>query len=440
MPPSPAPSRRVVVRSVGLLVAATGLTACTRRSRTTKQTEPPSPDGPAKDPGKPLVIGSVGTSIGLESQFEKQISLAIGEARIDVDNAGGVFGRGLELVDRHVVTDPADDLAGYLEELTSRGASAVIMSCDDDVLARAAPAFAAAGIVVVSVTSTSTGVRAEEVATLGLLFRLSLTDRGLATMIGGKVLAAAGEGLEPRSLAYLSRDATQGHSLESALRDVIEPAYGTVPHVQYFAPDAPALDIPAVLAARPASIVVNGGQGESESILAALHTANLGPDGRPVLDIPMYLTYYNSAAYGDRLPVEALAHASGLRAGAVPSPAHVDMMLGADPSLGLAGYDFSEEAYDAVVVLALAALSGATVEGTQIAQYIPGILGDGDEVDSYEAGLTSLRDSADIQYVGRSGKIVLKDGDPISAQLTTVSYSDSNQVENAQSTGVDLPV
>lgn len=433
------PSRRAVSRSLAAGFVGVTLTACTRRTGRGQQSASPSPDAPTKDPGVPLVVGTVGGGYGLEAQFEKQIALGISEARIDVDNVGGVFGRPVELVERYVVTDPADDLAGYVTTLADRGASAAIVSCDEDVLARAMPHFADAGIAVVSVTSTAMGIRADAAATRGLLFRLTVSDRGLARTFGQEALATTGDqGLVPRSVAYVSRDSTQGRSLEQELRDVVAPNYGSLVGPFFFAPDAPALDTAALLAAKPSLIVVNGGAQESVAILRSLHDGNLGPDGRPVLRIPVRLGYYNSGAYGDQLPPEALAQVTGTRAGVVPSAEHVDMMLAADTSLGLGGFDFSEEAYDALVVLALSAQSAATVEGTQVAQFIPAVLDGGDEASTVEDALVALRDGGDIHYVGRSGTILLQDGDPVTAQVSSVTYADNNQVQDVQSSGVDL--
>lgn len=432
-------SRRTVTRSLAATAAGVSLAACTRRGRRGQESAKPSPVPTMKDPGVPLVVGTVGSAYGLEAQFEKQIALGISEARIDVDNAGGVFGRPLELVERYVVSDPADDLAGYVATLTERGAAAVILSCDEDVLARAMPLLADAGLAVVSVTSTSMAIRADTAATRGLLFRLTVSDRGLARTFGEATLATTGDqGLTPRSVAYISRDTTQGRSLEQELRDVVVPGYGTVQGPYLYPADAPGIDAAAVLAARPGLIVLNGGVEESAGILRDLHDANLGPEGRPVLRIPVRLGYYNSGPYGDQLPPEALASVTGTRAGAAPTAEHVDMMLAADPSLGLAGYDFSEEAYDALVVLALSAQSGGTVEGTQIAQLIPAVLGDGDEVGTVENAMIALRDGGNVQYIGRSGAIVLADGDPVTAQVSSVTYADDNQVRDVQSTGVDL--
>lgn len=139
-------------------------------------TAEPSTTAPPKDPDATLVIGSIGASAGLETMFEKQISIAVGESRTDVDIAGGVFGRDVRLIDRALV-DPSSDPAPLVAAFAEQKASAVVTSCGDDWLVKAMPMFADKGIAVVSVNSLSRALRAPEAGASGMLVRLAPTHR-----------------------------------------------------------------------------------------------------------------------------------------------------------------------------------------------------------------------------------------------------------------------
>lgn len=430
-------SRRDAVRSLGLLAASgAGLTACTRTSRGGRpSTEPVTTTAPPKDPSAPLVLGSIGVASGLESQFEKQISIAIGEARTDVDVAGGVFGRDVTMLPRQVVDAIDTDLTPIVADLARQNASAVVVSCGEPSLRAAMPAFAEAGIAVVSVTSTARDLRAADAGAAGMLLRMAPTDRCLASAFA-EASRQAGQGATPGTIAYLGRDSMHGRSLAEELRLQVEPAGGELRPV-FFPEGAPDLGAPldAIAADPPALVVIDAGD-ETARILSALYARTTGTD-RQHLSVPIRTTYYNSHAWGGRVPGEGMEHVTGTRAGAPPSDALENTLLNIDPSLATAGFDFGGQAYDAVTLLALAAQTAHSLEGSRIAGALPALLRDGTDVTTYADALDRLRDGQDVRYRGASGTLVLgDDGDPVSVDMSTVAFDRTGAV--TQVTGATI--
>ncbi|UYG16426.1 ABC transporter substrate-binding protein [Brachybacterium huguangmaarense] len=429
-------SRRALIRSAAVAAAGTGaLASCTRGSTRPDRSTAPPPTSAPEDPSSPLVLGTIGTSLGLEAMFDKQIAIAVGEAATDVNIAGGVFGQDLVLLERHTIADPGDDLADAIAALAEAGATGVVVSCDDDVLLAAMPAFVDAGMAVVSVTSTSMSLRADDAATSGMLVRLTASDRALAAGFA----ESAGTGGAVGSVFYLARDTTSGHSLGAQLRRVVEPAGGTYEE-RYHAGDQPDLGEPidAALASGAPLVVVSAGE-ETSALVGALVAANTGPDGSPLRELAIRTLFYGSAAPGDALPPDTMRSVTGTRAG-IPAPdALKNIMLRVDPSLAPDTFDFAGQAYDAVTLLALAAQTAHSAEGTRLAAAIPDLLAEGDEAGSYAEARTLQRDGATARYVGFSGPLELgEDGDPASAEITTVSYDEANTVASTNDVTVTV--
>lgn len=432
-------SRRAVVRSTGALAAGAALSACTRRGRRPEPTEPTTTT-PVPEPEQDLVIGSIGVASGLEAMFDKHISIAIGEARTSIDIGGGVFGRPLQMLPRRYAETPDSDIAPLVQELAAAGASAVVVSCGDPSLLAAMPALAEAGIAVVSVNSTAHELRGKEAGSAGMLFRLAPTARMLAKAFADAAMSGSGQQhATPGTVTYLARDTLAGHSLGEQMRMLIEPA-GPWIRQHYFAPGQPDLGGPIdeILAEPPALVVIDAGE-ETPQIISEIHRRTLGPDGRQQLTIPIRTTYYNSMPWGDQVPPESMEHTTGCRPGdPAPDPLQ-NLMLNIDTSLASSAYEFAGPSYDAVMLIALAAQTARSTEGSQIASAIAGLLTDGEKVSDYGTAVKLLREGKKVMYQGMSGALTLgEDGDPVSAELTTFGYDEAGAQTEASGSTVDL--
>lgn len=449
MTPLPGPgssiSRRAVIGPLAGVAAAGALTGCqrgglSRRRRRRKPTQKPT-GAKAKDPTTPLVVGSVGTTFGLAAQFEAQIAAAIEEARIDIDTNGGIFQQKLTMLPRIMVESPQQDMAEVVRQLKDQGATAAVVSCGDAELMAAMEHFARADIAVISPNSTAMALREDAALDNGLLFRLAPNDAALATTYAKDAAGGGSDGI-PLTVGLCTRDGSlQSASMLSQLQRRLNGHGGRADVYLHPAEpfDAgPMVDL--ILAAPPAVLVLNGGP-ESISILAALAAKNRDERGQPILRLDVRTGYYSSLDYGQQLPPEAMKGFKGGRVGRPMSEpvggAFYDQMLNANLEFLHTGCDFSQEAYDALMMIAFAAQSAHSAAGTQIAAAIPGLLDDGEECEEANVCINTLMNRQPITYVARSGDLEFgPDRDLAKGEITTFSYNDANLPDKLQSGSV----
>lgn len=446
--------RRTMMHGLGAgVLGAVALSACSSlgaRDRRGPQGEGTPSGNDLTEPDAPMILGSIGADHGRSQPFETAIAIAVSEAMIDLNASfEGLFGHEVEMLERIVVPEAGTDLAGDVEDLAAAGVSAVISSLDEEALAAAMPLFAQKGIAVIDVFTSGMSVRADEVETNNLLTRLSPNDIALAGLYAQTALTGSTEdGVEAGSMVYVSEETAQGRSLLAEIKRVLEPAGGTVLHEQFhpvgeMGEIAPLVE--TILAAPPALLVLNGGQ-EAGAFLSALYKASLGDDGRPRVKIPARLGPTASIDYAkaDLLP-ECLESATGYEPGGDLVDAHVNMMLNVDPGLLSSGYAYSQQAYDAVMLAALAAQDALSLKGSALAGSFARVL-DGNQACTdygqcrdilHNAVLAGTKES--IAFEGRMGSLTLGPAqDPAAAEIREVTWSGSNRKKVANSTTVEV--
>lgn len=450
-------SRRDLMRALGVSAAGAGaLSACGgqggirgRRGRRPTTTNPSAKK--LAEPDAPLKLASVGASYGAAGRFEKQMSIGVSEAMIDVNARwDGLFGRKVEMQDRVVLPSAGKSLRSAIQEWADQGVTAVVSSLDDDALIAAMPDLVAAKMAVIDVFTSSMAVRAPEVQTAGLLTRLCPNDLALAT---GHAEAAwqssSDRGGKPGTVGFVSEDTTQGRSLLHELEQILGPAGGRIV-VQHMYPMGKLGDRGAIVKKivdhKPALLVVNAPHAEAGPLLSDLHRATLDPEGRPQFDIAARVATAGIADFTDaQLVPEALQSATGAEPGGALTSEHVDMMLNVDPNLLREGYAYSQQAYDAVILLALAAYDALSVSGTDIATSIPRVLSGSEKCADYGACRTAMRNALQngtretITYEGRTGMLVMgPQNDPIKGSMRSFSWDKGNALQAGNDEGFEL--
>lgn len=428
VPVVPAPARRTL--GVGLITAATAVMAGCTGGQGDAETSPSGSgsSAPLKDPSAPLVIGSVGTTDGFEGLVEKNIAVAIGEALIDVNANGGVFGRPVTMLPRVQIAGSKPSPQEIVATLKAGKATVVLLSCTDEATFALAPLLASAGILGISVTSTAMQLRKPEDHSKGMLLRLVPSTALMAKHLTEAVLAGSGNGLTPRSAALVVRPGMRGDSLEQQLKQTILPASGQL-WTYRAAPGKPFAQAGELGARRPALTIIDAGDDAAAIVKAIRTSAPPQPQGTERLELPMRLLTYATRDYNRILPAGMLKGATGERPGAPWSDPLRKMMIAAEISMATSGFDFCAQAYDAVVLAALGASVAHHLEGSQIAAAIPTLLAGGTAVPSFAEAARAIRSSGgatDLAYVGFSGKLALRDGELSSAQISTITYRDDN--------------
>jgi branched-chain amino acid transport system substrate-binding protein len=444
-------TRRTVVRGLGAGVLGAGaLSACgpgaMRRGRPRATTTAPTA-GALVEPDQPLVIGQIGASYGRMGLFEESIAVALDESRIDINAEwDGLFDHEVVLLERHVMESPGEDLAPVIAEMADAGATCVVTSIDEESLIAAMPALVEAQLAILDVFTSGMSVRAAEVQTANLLVRLAPNDRTLAARYAEEALGGGGDRSGPAgAVAFLSEDTLQGRSLLAELTQMLNPRSGQVVSEQFYA-----ARVQAVLKSPPALLVANGGA-ELAPFLSALHTATLDEGQRPTVQfprrVPPWATIdYSSEPVAEDLVPEALTSVTGYEPGGELSIDHENMMLNRSPEFLRRGYAYSQQAYDAIVMLCLAAQHQLAVEGTALAAGLPAILTGTEECTDFETCrriMTTALDAGDratVSYVGRSGALELgAQSDARVGQLREYTWSEANVLDKGTAGGFEAP-
>lgn len=106
-------------------------------------------------PDGPIVIGSATARSGPFAPYDTGPATGLEVAVDDINRAGGVLGRRLEIVYADTESDPARGAAAALEVI-DEGASVVVVSCDFDLGSPAASAAVAKGVLASSTCGAST--------------------------------------------------------------------------------------------------------------------------------------------------------------------------------------------------------------------------------------------------------------------------------------------
>jgi branched-chain amino acid transport system substrate-binding protein len=149
----------------------------------------------------------------------------------------------------------------------------------------------------------------------------------------------------------------------------------------------------------------------------------------------LYLVDGNLKQFGDDLPAGSLTGAKGTTPGPVLNDDFQQRLQAAysEANNGKAmgdDYSYAAESYDAVVLLALAALAAKSVVGKDIAaklQEVSGGSGNGEKATDFMSAATIINEGGVVDYDGYSGVVKFDDaGDPTEATIGIFQYDATN--------------
>ena len=188
----------------------------------------------------------------------------------------------------------------------------------------------------------------------------------------------------------------------------------------------------AVLGAATLALAACSSSSSSSSSSAApaesSAAASEAPASAPAAGVPLYLVDGNTGnALGEKLPAGTLNGVKGTIPGAEQTQDFRDSMKALDPKL--IDYSYGPEAYDAVVVAALAAAQAKSDAGVDMAKQLVAITNGPDNCTSYKECLDMIAAGKKIHYNGKSGLIQFWDaGDPTSATIGVYQFGPDNKL------------
>lgn len=424
--------RSKVVRSAVMLSAlGLALAACSSDSSDTSSEATDAASAPAAEGNGSLVIGTLLPQTGSLAFLGPPEFAGVNLAAQEINAAGGVNGGDVEIIDGDSGDTSTNIAAQTVDRLISQGADAIVGAASSSVTLTVIDKVTSSGVAMVSPANTST-----ELTTYpdqGLYSRTAPPDT-----LQGQVLADQALEDGNQSICILALQDAYGEGLANVVETVFTDNGGEVTETIIYDPKAASFEaeVGRCAATNPDGIVLIGFD-ESKKILQELIKQGVGPQ-----DTQLYLVDGNlSNTLAEGLPDGIMEGVKGTLPGAEASDEFQAALLETDPNL--VDFSYAAESYDAVVLIALAAIQAGDDSGASIAANIASVSGQNDEgevCESFEACKTLLEEGKDINYEGQSGPINLDDnGDPARAAMGVYVFGADNQNTREGTVVADVP-
>jgi len=370
-------------------------------------------------PREPLTlkIGTIlpqsGTLAFLGPPEEAGVALAVKE----VNEAD--LGITVEVEYRDSGDTTTDTATVSVTDLLSLGVSAIVGAASSGVSKTVIDQITGAGVVQFSPANTS--IDFTDYADDGLYWRTAPSDVLQGEVLGNLI---AEDGIE--ALGIIELNDSYGTGLAAKLKETYEAAGGSVVAESLFNTGDTVFttQISEVLAANPDGVALVTFD-EAKVIVPALRGAGYAG--------PLYFVDGNLADYTADFAAGALTGSKGTLPGLDTASLgdFTDRLLEIDPAL--TDFSYAAESYDAVVLLALAALAANSTDGADIAsklQEVSGGTGDGDKATDFASAAQIIIDGGVVDYDGYSGPVTFdENGDPTEATIGIYEYKDDNTYE-----------
>lgn len=387
-----------------------------------KTCEPAQAKASGQPSTAPLKIGTVLPETGSLAILGPPEFAAVNVAVKEINAAGGVMGNPVV----HIRGDSGDDKTDTANQTVDRelneGAQVIVGAAASGVTKLIIDKITGAGVVQFSPANTSDEFTCWN--DKGLYFRTAPADtlqaQALAALITGdgaqrvSVLARNdpyGSGLARNTIENLRKAGIPQDQLQEVIYDPNAASYNTeIDRIRQFNPDAI-----AVL-----------GFDESKKILTRMSEVQIGPAQKLV-----YGTDGNmSNALGDGLPPGLLKGMKGTRPETKLSPAFAQRLKADDPKL--VDINYAGEAYDAVVIVALAAERAKSTKGVDIASEINGITKDGEKCISFRQCRDIIDSGGNPDYDGITGTLdFTAAGERAVGSYAILTFNAQNQLDEA---------
>lgn len=362
-----------------------------------------------------LRIGTLTPLRGDVSAIGPAMIAAVETAVRDVNAAGGVLGVPVETVHRPSGRDSDDTLEASFAELVEREVDVIVGPTSATLAERLAPLAAEAGILVIApaalapvshsadaIAEGGAGDETEQTDAAGSLAAPTLVallpDPSLQAVALVDDVVASGAS----SLAVLGSSDAASRALVEAVRAAATSADVRVTAVEQL----DALSNPnrvafSLAAAAPEGVIV----ATSGSLTESLRPVLVALAGRGITGEALRFAASSAVDHEGELPEGTLTGAMGLREGAAVDEDFTARLRQSDPFVR--GTRLAPEAYDAVVLAALAATIAGADGGTRVAARLADVASEGIPCLSVGECLAVLDDGREIDYDGLSGPLTM---------------------------------
>jgi ABC-type branched-subunit amino acid transport system substrate-binding protein len=354
----------------------------------------------------------------------------------EIDAAGGVLGK--PVVNEYGDSgDTTTDIASQtVDSHLAKGVQAIIGAASSGVTFTVIDKITSNGVLQISPANTAPSLT--DYPDNGLYFRTAPSDA-----LQGAVQASLAIDAGFSAGATIARKDPYGEGLQNAFVAEFEAGGGTVTESLTYDPEAPSFDaeVAKIKASNPEFVQVVGFD-ESVKLIQEMIKQGIGPQ-----DVQIYLADGNlsSTAFKD-FPKGTMDGTIGTVPTGDPSvdvEAFNDRLLEADPNL--TDFAYGAQAYDATILVALAADYAGCADGTAIAAAMPMVANadaGGETCGTYADCLAIIQAGGQPNYDGVTGPLDFNEyGDPKAATIDVVQYVSNTKFESIEVVGpVEVPV
>jgi ABC-type branched-subunit amino acid transport system substrate-binding protein len=351
----------------------------------------------------------------------------------EVNEAGGIPGLTAVKLDpgnQRDEDDSATDAAGRsIDELLSHQVDVIIGPATSAVALKVIGKVTCAGVILFSPSNVAQ--RLTTYPDRGLYFRIT-PPAAVQGIVLGKLVVADGNA----TVVVVSRDDAASNDIGAATVATIQKSGGKVLDSFHYDPNARdySREAQRVKGKNPDAIILIGFS-ESSSILSAMIQPGFNPKNKRF--------YGSTSNFTNSLAGQVNPQNPGVLAGMrgiapdVGDDVFVKRLLEANP--GLHNINYAAQAYDAIVITALAAAIAGTDQPATIAKQINEVTKGGEKCPNFRDCMMLVKEHRDIAYVGPSGPLEFSDpGEPSSATLIIGEVQADGTVKTLRKENVGL--
>jgi len=375
------------------------------QSATTTSTSAPQQGGEGSDV---LTLGALVPETGELAFLGPGLTAAVALAIADVNEAGGVLSSPVELAVADEGEAEGEQVDASTETLLREGVDGIVGPASSVAALHVIDQVTGSNVLLFSPANTASELTDYDDS--GLYFRTAPSDvlqgEALAQALGEdgavSVSIAATEGDYGEQIADFTADALEAEGTDLATTVLYDPA-----------DDDLADEVEDLVAADADAVLVAGFEGTG-ALVQEMVRQGIGPTERIVYGANGSCAEDLIEAFADDLA--ALQGMKCVVPGAPVPQALMDRLQAAEEPVEDPTH--APEAYDAVVITALAAESAGTDDPLTVAAEVVGVTTDGTPCETYAGCLALLGEGEDIDYQGQSGAIELsEEGDPTVASF-----------------------
>ncbi len=366
----------------------------------------------------PLVIGTLLPETGSLAFLGPPEVAGVRLALDEVNGAGGVLGQPVQLIPGDSGDTTTDTATTTVDRLLAGGSSVIIGAASSSVSLKVIDKVTGSGVVQFSPANTSDQFVCYP--DKGQFFRTAPTDVLQAQAVS-KLIAEDGA----QRVSILALNDPYGTGLATNTVNNLEAAGIPTDQIQkiIYDPNAQSFnaEIDDVKNFAPDAVLVIGFD-ESAKIITRMHEVGIGPSDD-------MLVYGVDGNMGNALGAGVAKGLLDTMRGTTPltdvGAAFQDRLKTVDPAL--VDFNYAGEAYDAVVISALAAEQAKSTAGTDIAANINAVTKGGEKCTTYAQCLPLVQEGTDIDYDGVTGELNFSDGgEPATGSYGNLVYGPDN--------------